>query len=258
MDIFIWTVLLHARCAGRSYRVFQRCEIENDNYLAENFSNVIGKEDNQIYSFGVFFGRNIDLIVHSTTYSFLPDHIYDYMKSKRYFEAGLGQGAGEIFPSLDYSIQDLILRRVEIDGEFAKWLGYGLGSSFITLDKERQLNILESIIRKSIPFARGLGESLGYKFTSTPQELQEEIFRVLLIKENFQFARGLGMGLGLTFLQLDEQVKRKIFDFITKSYQFAVGVGYGLGNIFPSLSEEFGMKFSKWQKRTVTLQEDWV
>src|SRR5919106_2895400 len=58
-------------------------------YLVENFSKVIPKEDNQIHSFGMFFGRNIDLIVCSTPYDFLPDHIYSYMKSKRYFEAGL-------------------------------------------------------------------------------------------------------------------------------------------------------------------------
>jgi hypothetical protein len=208
-------------------------------YLTDNFSKVIPSEDNQIYLFGMFFGRNIDLIAHGTAYDFLPDHIYNYMKSKRHFEAGLGQGTGEIFSSLDYPIQDKILRRVEIDGEFAKWLGYGLGSSFVSLDKGRQVSILNTIIRKSIPFARGLGESLGYKFAEMPQELKEEIIKVLLINENFQFSRGLGMGLGLTFLQLDEQVKRKIFDFITKSYQFAIGIGYGLGNIFPSLPKDF-------------------
>ena len=208
-------------------------------YLVESFSKVIPKEDNQIHSFGMFFGRNIDLIICSIAYDFLPDHIYSYMKSKRYFEAGLGQGAGEVFSSLDYPVQDQILRRVEKDGEFAKWLGYGLGSNFISLDKERQLKILNTVIRKSIPFARGLGESLGYKFINIRQELEEEIFRVLLIKENFQFARGLGMGLGLTFLQLDEQTKRRVFDFTTKSYQFATGIGYGLGNIFASLPKDF-------------------
>jgi hypothetical protein len=63
------------------------------NYLTENFLKVVAKEDNQIYSFGMFFGRNIDLITHNTDYDFLPDHIYDYMKGKRFFEAGMGQGA---------------------------------------------------------------------------------------------------------------------------------------------------------------------
>jgi hypothetical protein len=108
-------------------------------------------------------------MVCSTVYDFLPDHIHSYMKSKRYFEAGLGQGAGEVFSSLDYPVQDQILRRVEKDGEFAKWLGYGLGSNFISLDKERQFKILNKVIRKSIPFARGLGESLGYKFINMLQ-----------------------------------------------------------------------------------------
>jgi hypothetical protein len=224
---------------GEAIEFSKDAKLKIINYLTANFSKVIPSEDNQIYSFGMFFGRNIDLVVHGTAYDFLPDHIYDYMKSKKYFEAGLGQGAGEIFPSLDYPVQDKIVRRIEIDGEFAKWLGYGLGSSFVSLDKERQVNILNTTIRKSIPFARGLGESLGYKFAEMSQELREEIIKVLLINENFQFARGLGMGLGLTFLQLDEQIKRKIFDFITKSYQFAIGIGYGLGNVFPSLPKDF-------------------
>jgi hypothetical protein len=224
---------------GEAIEFSREVELKITIYLVENFSKVIPKEDNQIHSFGMFFGRNIDLIVCSTVYDFLPDHIYSYMKSKRYFEAGLGQGTGEVFSSLDYPVQDQILRRVEKDGEYAKWLGYGLGSNFISLDKERQLKILNTVIRKSIPFARGLGESLGYKFINIPQELEEEIFRVLLIKESFQFARGLGMGLGLTFLQLDEQTKRRVFDIITKSYQFAVGIGYGLGNIFTSIPKDF-------------------
>ena len=37
MDLFIWTVLLHARCARRSYRVFQRREIENDQLFSREF-----------------------------------------------------------------------------------------------------------------------------------------------------------------------------------------------------------------------------
>jgi hypothetical protein len=75
-------------------------------------------------------------------------------------------------------------------------------------------------MRKNIPFARGLGESLEYKFTTLRQELKEEIFRVHLAKENFQFGRGLGMELGLAFLQLGEQTKKRVFHLVTKSYQF--------------------------------------
>src|SRR5919202_208983 len=70
------------------------------NYLAENFPNVVPKEDNQIYSFGMFFGRNIELMAYDTSHDFLPAHIYDYMKTKRYFELGLGQGTGQTFSSL--------------------------------------------------------------------------------------------------------------------------------------------------------------
>jgi hypothetical protein len=42
-----------------------------------------------------------------------------------FLELGFGQGTGETFSSLDYNIQEQILRRVEIDGEFASGLGYG-------------------------------------------------------------------------------------------------------------------------------------
>jgi hypothetical protein len=105
---------------GEATRFSEDVKLKIISYLTENFLNVIPKEDNHTYSFGIFFGRNIHLIASDLPNHFLPDHVCNYMKSKRYFEIGLGQGAGEIFPSLDYTIQEEIFIRAEIDGEFAK------------------------------------------------------------------------------------------------------------------------------------------
>jgi hypothetical protein len=55
---------------GEAIEFSSDVKLKITSYLAENFSKVIPKEDNQIYSFGMFFGRNIDLIVCSTNYGF--------------------------------------------------------------------------------------------------------------------------------------------------------------------------------------------
>ncbi|HEY6535013.1 MAG TPA: hypothetical protein VIY08_04305, partial [Candidatus Nitrosocosmicus sp.] len=64
-------------------------------YLTNNFLQVVPKSDSQIYSFGIFFGKNIEYILRDDHRAFLPDHIYGFMKSNRYFETGIGQGSGE-------------------------------------------------------------------------------------------------------------------------------------------------------------------
>ena len=193
---------------GESVQFTEGIKLKIMRHLTDNFLNVIPKEDNQVYLFGIFFGRNIHLITRDTQYNFLPDHIYNYMKGKRYFEAGLGQGTGEVFASLDETLQAEILRRVNVDREFARGLGDGLGNNLQSLDKKKRTDVLEWI-RKSIPVARGLGESLGRNFKNLPKEVQEEAFEILSTEENVQFARGLGTGLGRIFIELDRRSSGK-------------------------------------------------
>jgi hypothetical protein len=92
------------------------------NYLTNNFLQVVPKSDSQVYSFGIFLGKNIEYISRDDSHIFLPDNIYSYMKSNRYFEIGIGQGSGESILSLNEELKDKILRQAEIDIEFARGL----------------------------------------------------------------------------------------------------------------------------------------
>jgi hypothetical protein len=65
-------------------------------------------------------GKNIEYIARDESHTFLPDNIYGYMKSKRYFEVGVGQGTGESILSLNEELKGEILRRAETDIEFAR------------------------------------------------------------------------------------------------------------------------------------------
>lgn len=93
-------------------------------YLSDNFMKIIPKEKSQIYQFGLFFGKHFEYIPrenhysdnsNTTTSSFLPSHIYDYMKSNRYFENCVGHGIGESFLTLDNELQQIVLDRVGIE-----------------------------------------------------------------------------------------------------------------------------------------------
>jgi hypothetical protein len=106
---------------------------------------MIPTEDNQTYLFGLFLGKNIQFVPHDISHPFLPKQIYEYMKSKRYFEIGLGQGVGENFPSLDEDLQNDILKRVEVDIEFTRSLAESLGHNFPSLDEAYQQEILKKL-----------------------------------------------------------------------------------------------------------------
>jgi hypothetical protein len=115
------------------------------NYLTKDFLQVVPKSDSQVYSFGIFFGKNIEYIPRES-HTFFPDNIYDYMKSKRYFEIGIGQGTGESILSLNEELKEEILKRAETDIEFARGLADSLGRSFPLLDESSQQQILGTII----------------------------------------------------------------------------------------------------------------
>ena len=218
------------------------------NYLTENFEKIIPNEDNAIYSFGMFLGRNIQFVQRDTGLPFVPPTIYNYMKSNRYFETGFGRGTAESFLSLDNELQKIILRRVELDLEFARGLGDGLGRKFASLDESSQQQILKRIT-SGLPFARFLGESLGRVFGDFSQNLRDNIFG--LIEENVQFADGIGMGIGYSFLELDMDIRKRIFAKAEKNSEFTRGLAYGMGLNFLSLDKEFQKQvFARAEKNT--------
>jgi hypothetical protein len=84
----------------------------------------------------------------------LPENIYNFMKSNRYFEEGVGQGAGESFSLFKDELQQKILSRIDIDVELARALGDSLANNFSSFNKGLQTDILERL-KKNLPFARG-------------------------------------------------------------------------------------------------------
>ena len=122
-------------------------------YLVDSFEIIVPSEESVIFSFGIFLGRNIQYVPKDASQPFLPDKIYSYMKKKRNFETGFGLGIAEAFLGLDENLQKEILKRVEVDIEFARGLADGLGHNFISLDQSAQHQILNRIT-SGLPFAR--------------------------------------------------------------------------------------------------------
>jgi hypothetical protein len=214
-------------------------KVKATNYLINNFFEVIPtQEEHSLYSIGVFLGRHLNLVGDNSSDAILTDSIYNFMKSNRHFEEGLGQGAGETFSFFEDNLQQKILSRIDIDMEFARALGDSLANSFSYLNKKLQTDILERL-KKNMPFSRGFGESLGRNFTRLTKELQEQVFAMLSLQENFQFARGVGMGLGRKLIDLPKELQKEVFSYTDQSQQFAVGIGFGSGNIFTISPEEF-------------------
>ena len=209
-------------------------------FLTQDFLNIMPTELNQIYKFGIFYGKNIHLIRQDKSDLFLPEHIYNYMKNSKIFENAFGYGIGEVFPLLEEILQQDILQRIPIDGgEFAGGFGESIGYNFTSLDDRLQNNLF-IMINASITFARGFGESIGYNFSRLPKKLQDLIFNeVLPLPDNSQFARGFGKGLGRSFTYLPKEIQEFIFTYANKNFQFAIGLGDGLGYVFTTFSKKF-------------------
>jgi hypothetical protein len=206
------------------------------NYLTNDFLQVVPKSDSQIYSFGIFFGKNIEYIPRDDPRTFLPDNIYGFMKSKRYFEIGIGQGSGESILSLNEDLKEEICRRAEIDIEFARGLAGSLGSSFPLLDESSQEQIFD-MLNSSHPFAQFFGEILGAILDQLSMESQNRIFK--LIEKDLAFAWGIGSGLGYVFTSLEKSFQTEILTKAERNSELTVGLGVGFGRAFASLHKSF-------------------
>ena len=147
------------------------------NYIVKNFSRFIQfSDDTQTYLLGLFIGKNADKICSdSKTETFLPIGIYNYAKTNRFFEEGLGHGIGEVFPLLDQELQENILKRVEIDIQLANALGDSLGINFEHISEEHKNKVLAKV-SKSIIFARYFGQSIGRVIFHMSQGVSERNF----------------------------------------------------------------------------------
>ena len=206
------------------------------NYLTNDFLQVVPKSDSQVYSFGIFFGKNIEYIPRDDSRIFLPDNIYCFMKSNRYFEKGIGQGSGESILSLNEELKEEIRRRAEIDIEFARGLADSLGRSFPFLDESGQEQILD-MLNCGDPFARFFGGSLGAILDQLSKESQITIFE--LIEKDVAFAEGCGSGLGYVFTSLTKSFQMEILEKAEKNSELTRGLGIGFGRAFTSLDRTF-------------------
>ena len=113
--------------ARQSIELDDHVRVQIMEYLTENFSNMIPKEKSRVYLFGLFFGKNLNFIPRVDPKLFLPSHIYEYMKSNRYFGncVGLGLGIGKNFSSLRGSLQQEMLEKAKKIHIFDQGLGFG-------------------------------------------------------------------------------------------------------------------------------------
>jgi class 3 adenylate cyclase len=204
------------------------------NYLTNDFIQVVPKSDSQIYLFGIFFGRNIEYIARDDPRTFLPDNIYRFMKSKRYFEIGIGEGSGEAILSLNEDLKEEICRRAETDIEFARGLAESVGRRFPLLDESSQEQILD-MINSGDPFARFFGESLGAFLDQLSMESQNRIFE--LLEKDVAFTYGIGCGLGYKFTSLERNFQTKIVKKAERNSDLTRGLGVGFGRAFASLDK---------------------
>ncbi len=204
-------------------------------YITKNFLKVVPKEKNQIHAFGIYLGKNFQFILRSDSNQFLPDHIYDYMKSNRYFEKSFSQGIGEIFFLLDEESQKVVLDRLDIDIEFAEGFGFSLGMNFNSLDDICRQKVFERIY-SGMPFASYFGESLGQVFQHLSKNIQKEIFDQ--IKKNVLFANGVGRGFGYSYSLMDVDLQHEIFEKANTNSELTLGLGLGIGKNFSSLNKE--------------------
>ena len=212
-----------------------------DNFLSEEFKRIIGNEENLIHQLGIFFGKNIQFIPYqkTTSQSFLPRHMHEYMMKNLHFAVGLGLGCGESILSVNEELRQAILKQTETpEGiEFTRGLGNSLGHNFQLLKEEKYKDYRSKILGTTysgFPFARFLGESLGAgAFKDFPKTLQDEIME--LIEKNNSFADGLGVGLGRVFSSLPATLQNRILSIAEKNSELTRGLGTGFGETFALL-----------------------
>ncbi len=225
--------------ARQSIEFDSHIKVKVMNYLADNFSKVVPKEKNQIYAFSVFFGKNIQYLPRKDPKQFLPNHVYEHMKSSRYFEKCIGQGIGETFYLLNEDIKETVLGRLDVDIEFAEGFGFSLGSNFSSLDETHRQKVFERIY-SGMPFASYFGESLGQIFKYLPKNVQKEVFDQ--IKKNVLFANGVGRGFGYSYSLMDTDLQHEILEYAKTNSELTIGLGLGLGKNFSSLGKQLQME----------------
>lgn len=208
-------------------------------YFTSNFQGILPLGDGELYSFGLFLGRNIQYGLSDLDYSkkIVPDEIYQFMKTNAIFERAIGRGVGENFELLEDSLQYSILEFVDTEIEFGVGLADSLGERFAEFDEINRQRVLEKIYHGWL-FARYLGQSIGRRLFT--QQLPSKLRQIVLYhaERNPQLATGLGMGLGYIYPSLKSGLQKEITLIAQKSLELIRGIGFGFGLALPLLPTE--------------------
>ena len=211
---------------------FARMKIAS--YLSENFAQLVHGGDGELYSLGLFVGRNLEFVGGEKGRT-IPEQIYSFMKTSAVFERAVGRGVGDVFERLDDSLQANVLELVDTEIEFGGGLAESLGERFIELDESNRARIMDQTHRGML-FARYFGQSVGRLYSRLPSELRSLVMSHA--DRNPQFGDGLGMGLGYVYATLDTSLQGDVLTKTRTSYEIARGVGFGFGLTAGMLSEE--------------------
>jgi hypothetical protein len=165
----------------------------------------------------------------------LWDVIPDDMNTVEAAGIFLGSSLGSGGLSLDM-LYNFALELVSKNNDYAYRLGKSIAEWGKLSDLEK--DIQESIIHlatESIPFAVGLGQSLGERISSLEGELRNRVLD--LEKENRIFANSLSLGEGLSWNsyftwgnRLAQDKEQDLFNFAKEDKYYAAGLGSAFGN----------------------------
>jgi class 3 adenylate cyclase len=208
-------------------------------YFTSHFQEILPLGEGELYSLGLFLGRNIQYGLSDLDYSkkIVPDEMYRFMKTNAIFERAIGRGVGENFELLEDSLQDSILEFVDTEIEFGVGLADSLGERFAEFDEINRQRVMEKIYQGML-FARYLGQSIGRRLFT--QQLPSKLRQIVLLhaERNPQFADGLGMGLGYVYPSLESGLQKEITLIAQKSFELSRGIGFGFGLLLPLLPTE--------------------
>jgi hypothetical protein len=142
------------------------------------------------------------------------------------FSVRLGGHLGILISSVSENLRKMILESLNQETNFAKGLGFGVGTIFSEIDKELQNFVLDKLDNDEIlNFQKGFSNAIRYIFTTTNQELQN--FVLNKISQNTQFSLILGSSIG--FLLFSKMEPGMAYVLIQRNDWVSWGLGYRCG-----------------------------
>lgn len=226
---------MHDVCRD-AVRISDYIKMKMLSYISDNFEAVI--KENSVQSvnlLGQFIGKNIQFVpIQTSSNRFLPDNIYNKMKTNADLEKSIGIGAGESFQSLDDELRNTLRKKCDTDLIFGIGMAEGLAQSFILLDSEQRKLVLQKIY-SGFFFARFFGKTLGLLLKDLDLDIRNEILPH--VETNSQFADGIAMGIGPMLDSIDADLRIDIINRAKQNIALTRGLGFSLTHNISSLDE---------------------